>query len=112
MQENKTNNVLTGFVSVTFRENDNLNSLCSRLAGYNADRFEAVALRFFTGDETVVTIYAHDKSIGVTNEDPKVKVHKFKVPVSLTELFSQIGQMNFTISGNQYDMWEMEVTNK
>jgi hypothetical protein len=32
MQENKTNNVLTGFVSVTFRENDNLNSLCSRLA--------------------------------------------------------------------------------
>ena len=53
--------VMTGFVSVNFKESEDLNTVCSRMAGYNAERFEAVALRFYSGDETIITIFAKDK---------------------------------------------------
>ena len=102
--------VMTGFVSVNFKESEDLNTVCARMAGYNAERFEAVALRFYSGDETIITIFAKDKlKEGATAHLP---VHKFKVPCSLSDFFREIKQLNFTISNSRYDMWDMEVVNK
>jgi hypothetical protein len=106
------NNVLTGFLSVTFKPGDEFNTFCSRLAGYNVERFEAVALRFFSGEETIITIFAADKMKMGTSPDGHLPVHKFKIQCSLDEFFREIRQMNFTISTTKHDMWEMEVVNK
>ncbi|MBA2422561.1 MAG: hypothetical protein H0V61_04985 [Chitinophagales bacterium] len=108
----KQKDVMAGFVSVTFKENDDFNIFCARVAGYNAERFEAVALRFFTGEETIITIYARDKSRKTTSDEHHLAVHKFKILQSMEEFFKEIRQMNFTISNSQFDMWDMEVTNK
>ncbi len=108
----KQKNVMPGFVSVTFKENDDFNTLCARLAGYNAERFEAVALRFFSGEETIITIYASDRTRQSTSDEHHLAVHKFKIERSLADFFQEIRQMNFTISNNQFEMWDMEVTNK
>ena len=54
-------NAMQGIVSLIPNDGEDFNALCARLASYNAERFEAVALRFFTGEETIITIYAADK---------------------------------------------------
>lgn len=106
------NEVMPGSLSVTFRETDDFNSLCCRLAGYNGERFEAVALRFFSGEETVITIYARDKMKNAETPADRLPVHKFKIASSLADFFNEIRQLNFTISNTQFDLWEMEVTNR
>lgn len=105
-------NAMTGVVSVTFRDSDDFNALCCRLAGYNSERFRAVALRFYAGEETIITIYAQDKGKKVTNGEDHLPVHKFKVEISFEKFFNEIRQMNFTISDHQFKLPEMEVINK
>ena len=106
------NEVMPGSLSVTFKETDDFNTLCCRLAGYSSERFEAIALRFFSGEETIITIYARDKMKNTGGPDDRIPVHKFKVQSSLADFFNEIRQLNFTISSTQFDLWEMEVVNK
>lgn len=54
---------LKGSISVTMANGQTLDDLCTQfIQDYNRDRFEAIAIRLFIGDETIVTIYALDKS--------------------------------------------------
>ena len=109
-----TTSFFPGAFSILLNEGDSLNDLGARLAGYNKERFEAVALRFYSGEETVVTIYAHDKFHRKNMEDGAVKlpVHKFKINCTLESFFKEIQQLNFTVSSTEYVIDDMEVTNK
>ena len=110
--ENKASvqqNIIPGMISIAFKEGDDLNSLCARLTGYNTERFSAVALRMYTGEETIVTVYAVDK---LKKAESSLPVHKFKLEISLKDFLNEIRQMNFTVSDDRYDLWDMEVINK
>jgi hypothetical protein len=100
--------------NIVFKEGDTLNSVCARLAQYDTERFEAVALRFYSGDETFITVFAHDKFHGKNKESDNtaLPVRKFKITCSVESFLSEIQQLNFTVSVPEYSLDKMEVTNK
>jgi len=102
---------MTGFVSVKMAANRNLDDFCKQyVPGYDAERFEAVAIRLFAGKETVITVYAHDKQ---SNSDSgKLPVKKFKITRAPFEAYQFIESFNMTLSSGKYDINNMEVTNK
>ncbi|MFT3682103.1 MAG: hypothetical protein QM791_17640 [Ferruginibacter sp.] len=107
---------IKGPLSVKLANGLSLDDLCAEyIPGYNRDRFEAIALRVFSGNETVVTVYALDK---IRQEDSsldrnKIPVKKFKVPdIELSSLLSYCSAFNFTLSTGNYDIEDIEVKNK
>jgi len=107
---------LKGSISATTANGQSLDDLCLQLIpDYNPDRFEAIAIRLFIGDETLVTIYALDK---IRQEDStidknKIPVKKFKLTeVSLPVLFSYCRTFNCTLSTGNYQLEDIEVINK
>ena len=109
------NEVMPGSLSVTFKETDDFNTLCCRLAGYSSDRFEAIALRLFAGKEVIATMYVLDKQRQEgSNFDPeRLPVKKIKLEnVSVAKLFEWFEEFNFTINTGNYNIEDMEVINK
>lgn len=104
---------LIGVVTINLRNGQNFNAFASGLAGYNAERFEAVALRVFIEHKPIVTIYALDREI-VTHDLKKSKkpVHKFKMEMDFEQLFSCFRKFNFTVVTGDYNIEDMEVVNK
>lgn len=109
-----TQTLFPGAFNMIFKEGDTFNSVCARMAGYSTERFEAVALRFYSGDETVITVFAHDKFHRNSMEEGEARlpVHKFKVMGTIESFFKEIQQLNFTVADAAYDMDLMEVNNK
>jgi hypothetical protein len=103
---------LVGVVSVNFKENETFNSLASRIAGYNPERFEAVALKVYIEQSPVVTIYAVDKQKELSNTGEKLPVKKFKLSLSLEEFAALFSSLNFTATTGEYDIDNMEVINR
>ncbi|WP_255154495.1 hypothetical protein [Ferruginibacter sp. HRS2-29] len=110
------NGDLTGEISVTFKEGETLNELFSRyIHDFNADRLEAYAVRLLIGKETILTLYAADlrRQENTTVITEKIPVKKFKIPdVSLSELVSLFGEINLTLTNNNFPINEMQVINK
>jgi hypothetical protein len=103
---------LIGVVSINLKEGEDLNLIASRIAIYDPERFEAVALRVYIQQQPVVTLYAMDKQMqDRTGEDGKLLVHKFKMEMSFEELFSIFRNFNFTVTTGQYNIEQMEVIN-
>jgi hypothetical protein len=100
---------LAGTVLVNLNELANFNMSCSEIAGYNPERFEAVALRVYLDEESIVTIYAKDRD---AKDDDILHVHKFKKEMNLNQLLKYIKNLNFTLSPGEYDLEKMEVINK
>jgi hypothetical protein len=106
-------NDLVGVVSINLEDRQDFNSLGASLAGYNPSRFQAVALRVYMENSPVITVYALDKEKQKTmGEGQKMPVHKFKIEMSLDELFYRIKNINFTVTDGDYDLDNMEVINK
>ncbi|MEO5891420.1 MAG: hypothetical protein ABIQ31_14300 [Ferruginibacter sp.] len=107
---------ISGQLSVTMANGQTLDDFCFQyIPDYNRDRFEALAIRVFVGDETVITIYAVDKKRqeGSTFTDGKIPVKKFKLnTIPLSELFSYCSSFNCTLSTQNYPLENMEVINK
>lgn len=107
---------LEGSIKVTLANNLTLEDFCSQyIPDYNRDRFEALAIRLFVGDETLITVYALDK---IRQEDStittgKMPVKKFKLTgVPVTAVFNYCSAFNCTLQTGIYDMEDMEVMNK
>ena len=107
---------ISGNIAVKFANGQTLDDFCvQHIADYNRDRFEAIALRIFLGNETVLTVYAVDKKRqeGSTFNPGKIPVKKFKInTLSVTELFSYFESFNCTLSTGNYQIEDMEVINK
>lgn len=107
---------LKGSIKVTLANNLNLEDFCSQyIPDYNRDRFEALAIRLFVGDETLITVYALDK---IRQEDSsasreKIPVKKFKLTgVPITAVFNYCSAFNCTLDTGMYDIEDLEVVNK
>lgn len=104
-------NDLVGSVSINIRES--FNEFAASLAGYDKDRFEAVAMRFFMENNPIVTFYALDKERAQRKEnDGKLPVHKFKREIQFEAFFKLIKEFDFTVTSGQFNIEEMEVINK
>lgn len=107
---------LKGILSVTIEPGKSLNDFCKlNFNNFDPERFEALALRVFHGKETVVTLYAVDKSRqdGTNGESDKLPVKKFKsTDLSLTHMLPFVKEFNFTVTSGNYPVENMEVTNK
>ena len=95
-------------------EAQKLEALCVKhIPGYDSKRFAVVALRVFASKEFIVTIYAADKTSNKTVRELRYPVKKFKVQtLSMQELFELVGAFNFTLSVDNYDVEDMDVTNR
>lgn len=108
---------LSGRLFVAFKENKTFREFCEKnFVNYDPDQHEPIAIRFFYGQETVVTLYALDKfrQEGTNyNTDEKVPVKKFKsVSIALIDILPYLLEFNFTLGAGNYDLDEMEVVNK
>jgi hypothetical protein len=102
---------LAGHASVDFHGKNDFSSFAEKLTGYNPLRFAPVALRLYMQKgEPVVTLYALDNR--KEKEKGKLPVKKFKLKISMQELFSMIKKFDFTVSDGKYDINEIVVTNK
>lgn len=104
---------LIGVVTINLKDKEDFNTFASGIAGYNPERFEAVALKVFIEHKPIVTIYALDKEIvtGSLKKDKK-PVHKFKIEMNFEELFGKFRKFSFTVVTGDYNIEEMEVVNK
>lgn len=111
-----TRNAITGELTVKLANGQTLDDFCTQhVADYNRDRFEALALRVYLGDETVITVYAVDKTRqeNTTQIIDKIPVKKFKISgISVADLFSYCEGFNCTLSTGNYAIEDMEVINK
>jgi hypothetical protein len=107
---------LSGSASVTFANGITLDDFCAQhIPTYNRDRLQAIAVRLFEGNETVITVYALDKmrQFEGNSDAGKIPVKKFKLDMlSVKELFSYCGSFNCTLTTGAYPVEEMEVINK
>ncbi len=113
---NFTREAIAGEMSVKLANNQTLDDFCvQHIAEYNRDRFEALAIRIYVGDETVITVYAVDKHRQETSTVmvDKLPVKKFKMTsLPVAELFSYCEGFNCTLSTGNYALEDMEVINK
>ena len=108
---------LSGKAALDFYGKDDFNSFAVKLIdGYNPDRFDAVALRFFIQKGSpVITLFALDKLKQEQENYPhdKLPVKKIKLEnVSLLKMFDWFEEFNFTINTGNYNIEDMEVINK
>ena len=104
---------LTGNISVNFKNDVDFTKLIATEAGFNAERFEPIAIRVYLENEIQVTVYAIDKDRQKQgNGSGKLPVHKFKIGSDFFEIMSMIKDLNFTLSTGAYDLENMEVINK
>lgn len=112
----KTKEEIKGIISASMANGQTLDDFCAEhIADYNRDRFEALAIRLFVGNETIITIYALDK---IRQEDStliegSLPVKKFKLthlPLSLA--LTYFSSFSCTLSTGNYDIDDMEVMNK
>jgi hypothetical protein len=101
---------LSGTMSVNFRENEGFEQFVSRVAGVDLSRYQPVAMRLYVDKEAILTVYATDRSQTMARENSgKLQVRKFKINVSLEELFSSFRQLDFTLLKEGYAVDTFEV---
>ena len=113
----KIKDEIKGIISATMANSQTLDDFCMQhIADYNRNRFEALAIRLFVGNETIITIYALDK---IRQQDSTVvskgslPVKKFKLTdLSLSSVLTYFSSFNCTLSTGNYDIDDIEVMNK
>ena len=110
------NEKITGALTVELYPGKSLEEFCHRhFSNYDPDRFEAVAIRVFSGKEMVVTLYALDRSRqdGSTYNLSKLPVKKFKMMnLSALDILEFVKEFNLTLAVGNYDLEDIEVINK
>lgn len=107
-------NELKGNLSLTFKDNKSLEGFCkTNFATYDSNRYEAVAIHFFYGNEMVITLYALDKDRKDRDETGKLPVKKFKTnSLPLSSILPFVKDFNFTLTTGMYSENDIEVINK
>jgi hypothetical protein len=100
---------LSGAVSIDISEGEDFNSFASGIAGFDPEKFEAVALRVYIGHAPIVTLFARDKSKEHA-DGKKIPVKVFKLDMSLDVLFARLRNFNFTVTSGKYKVQDMELT--
>ncbi len=104
---------MSGSIAIKLANNQSFNDFCvEHIPNYNRDRFEAFAIRILIGKETIITVYALDKT-PPKNPPEKIPVRKFKLNISpLDSLFSYCESLNLTLTTGTYKIDDIEIMNK
>lgn len=104
---------LEGAIAVRFAPGRSMNEYCAKhVAGYDAERLEVVAVRFYYGNEIGITVFAADKS-RQPGADNTVPVEKFRLPTEfLKDILLYVDECNFTLTTGAYPMENMKVVDK
>ena len=105
-------NDLVGVISIDLQEGLGFNDFASQLAGYDPAAYEAVAIRVFYENSPVITVYAKYKNETSSGNGSKLKVHKFKKEIELSNFFNKLKEFNFTVTTGDMEIDNMEVVNK
>jgi hypothetical protein len=82
------------------------------IPSFDPSRFSIVAIRIFSGDEFIVTVYAEDKLAHKASETD-LMVKKFKTTtISPGALFSYVKSWNLTLVFPGNDLEKMDVINR
>jgi len=116
-QFNTAHSDLSGSAAIIFANGITLDDFCAEhFDNYTRERYRAIAVRLFEGNETVVTVYAIDKmhQYSSNNHDAgKVPVKKFKLDLlSVKDLFRYCDSFNCTLTVKDYPIEEIDVINK
>jgi hypothetical protein len=107
---------LTGNAALNFYDRENFNTFAAKLAGYNPDRFDPVALKVYVeGTDIIVTLYALDKSKQEQSNDfpsDKLPVRKFKLEMNWVKFLSHIKQFDLIVTDGNFDIKDMVILNK
>jgi len=107
---------ITGYLSLTLCRGKTFNDFCEKnFTNYNAEQFDAIAIRVLYGKEIIMTLYALDKlrQAGTNYGINKLPVKKFKITkLSFDEVLPFIKEFNFTLTTGNYTLEDMEVINK
>lgn len=104
---------LSGAISMNFAENHDINNFSKKVANINTEQYQPICLRIYIQSEVIITIYAIDKSQYETHKAKtgKILVRKFKLDITLQELFSWFRQIDFTLVAGDYKVEDLEVIN-
>lgn len=113
--ENETSysTALSGTLNVKF--NEDLDLFCrENIPGYDPLFYQAIVIRFFSGKENILTVYAIDKVRQESNgKSGFLHVKKFKIPnITPEKLFQLFSEYNFTLSSGKSNIEKMIVVNK
>jgi len=102
---------LAGAVSINFTENEDFNTFAYRVARVDLDKYQPVFLKVYIDKSAIVTIYALDKVNYLAHKEQtgKLLVRKYKVSVSVEELFTHFRQIQFSLVAGNYDVNELDV---
>lgn len=105
---------LGGAMSVKFKATKNFQDYCTgHIPNYDPERLEALAVRFYHGKETEVTVYAIDKDRLTSAPEGEIPVRKFKLAGAfLQDIIPLIAECNFTLTTGHYSLESMRVINK
>jgi hypothetical protein len=104
---------ITGISSMNFRNGADFNMFASEVAGINLNQYQPIILRIYIHSEVIITIYAIDKT---QYEEHKLKTgkllaRKFKLDISLKDLFAWFKQIDFTLVSGNYNIEDLDVIN-
>jgi hypothetical protein len=93
---------------------DLFDAFCNKyLPTFDSQRFELVAFRVYKESRWTATIYAADRESFKTVRDLRYPVKKFKITdVRPHDLLFLLSHFNFTISAQDYEMDDMDITNR
>lgn len=111
--ENKATE-LSGKVAVSLEDTEQVNLFCSKyIPDFDRQRFEFVALRVYRLSDLIVTIYLADRSSLKTVRELRYPVKKFKVTnVQARDLLFLAHHFNFTVCAANYELDDMDITNR
>jgi TATA-box binding protein (TBP) (component of TFIID and TFIIIB) len=114
-QFNTTHSDLVGTAAIKFANGITLDDFCAEhFANYNKERYKAVAIRLFEGNETVVTVYAVDKmhQFGDNGDAGKIPAKKFKIDfLKVQDIFRYCETFNCTLTVDDFPVEELDVIN-
>lgn len=104
---------LIGTASVNFNNDSDFNGFAEKVANIDTAKYQPLLMRVYISASPVVTIYASlkDEVEQNKNKEQKLKVQKFKVTLSLEQLFSYIKQIDFTLTTGEINPDKLEVIN-
>jgi hypothetical protein len=107
---------LRGEIALKFKPGSTINDYCTEhIPNYDASRLEVLAIHFYYGNETIITVYAvdSDRMQGTNFTPEKTPVKKFKLGFEfLKDILPFIKECNFTLTTGKYLLEDMEIINK
>lgn len=110
MKSTDENYNLSGKITLTLKNEEVLLQFCRKYIPACKDNWKPIAIRVFSGAETIVTVYLHEAGPGQSAPGESLPVKKFKLEnIPLSELWNYVQEFNFTLNSEDFNIDQMVV---